>query len=281
MELCKSANSTFPAICFAKTLKSGRTRIKDHVELRKLALAVCKNATDESIERCVSMAPQSLKPHQIITLCGEGRDPISQCFKHLHRKYRNRIEFTIQVCRGAASISPSCALKVPKRFDALQICKGATSDASANCATFFQRKGKYGLTVEDVNLLCSQVTNSGPIACISACPKYLSGSQKVQLCNGSLSHQPASCFVEATSDRKVRSKRKKKSIVNLLIDLCRGASSSAPAICMRDVIGKKMEFLDRISLCKNARSTEPSKCFNALKDDVKTLALSLNSAALK
>merc|ERR1711937_889702 len=32
-----------------------------------------------------------------------------------------------------------------------------------------------------------------------------------------------------------------------------------------------MEFLDRISLCKNARSTEPSKCFNALKDDIKNI----------
>ena len=215
------------------------------------------------------MAPKGLKLDQIISLCGEGRDPVS-CFKHLNRKYRNRVQFAIQVCRGAASIFPaSCALKVPKRFDALQICKGATSDAPATCASFFQRKGKYGLTVEDVNLLCSQATTSGLTECISACPKYLSGSQKVQLCGGSVSAQPASCFVEAILDRKIRSKRRQSSIIDSLIDLCRGAHSSAPALCMQDVVVNKIDFADRISLCKNAQSKEPSNCFNLLKGVVK------------
>ena len=82
LELCTDAKSTHPASCYANLLKSLKRRIKDKENRQQFALVVCKNATDELIERCVTDAPKVLNMDQMITLCGGGGNPIP-CFELL------------------------------------------------------------------------------------------------------------------------------------------------------------------------------------------------------
>ena len=270
LELCTDAKSTHPASCYANLLKSLKRRIKDKENRQQFALVVCKNATDELIERCVTDAPKVLNMDQMITLCGGGGNPIP-CFELFRRKHRDKIKLGIEICRGVDSVFPaSCSIKIPKEYNAMEICMRATSEAPAECARFFKRKGRHGLKTGDINIVCAHTTTLGPAMCVASCPKNLAGYQKVALCKNASSVEPARCYEEAISDKRIRSKRRQVLTVDYIVKLCQNAESVAPALCMKHISDKRLNLTERVHLCRNADSDIPAICYSTLSKIIKS-----------
>ena len=333
VELCDSAVSDAPVRC-ASSRSLHQLSVGQKVELcrgfaGKLGdgPALCFDAASRALGHSVSTASR-------VALCkGMDTDAPAHCAKASMKNYRMSEEGRLAVCRGAMSVAPAeCAASSELRSstfssmeekDFIKLCLGAVSGhhrveclatlgerrvrgsvggvlgvpaAAELCATadseapFLcaraaiarfrdsagaqkRRWGDDGFPAFVVSLCSGRNKLSSAVDCVAEAPTSVSGELLVSLCRGASSAAPAVCAAEAERSSHRLSARE-------IVELCGGANSQAPVVCLDEIPHHLRDSKLRIRLCRGAASTAPVRCFVRLRVGDKALFPAEDQVAL-
>ena len=139
-----------------------------------------------------------------------------------------------------------------------RLCATADSEAPFLCAktainrfrvtadTQKRRWGDKGFAVFVVNLCIGRDRNSSAVECVAQAPETISGDLLVSLCRGAESVAPALCAAEA-------SRSSHRLSPDEIVELCKDAPSPAPAACLDEIPHHLRDMKLRIQLCRFLR----------------------------
>jgi DnaJ domain len=241
-----------------------------------LLLELCKEAASIGPADCLTGIPsamsRSMSGDAQVELCrGEEGSDIVSCVQALSTSKALSDTDRIAVCKGGASSLPAqCFTGMPAWVSTaakLELCRAATSTGPAECAKALSSgsASANSAAAEAVVAVCSGAQIEGPALCYKHVVKgssssKLSSAERADLCRGATSEAPAVC-VAAVKDTRMSTADK--------TELCLGAPDTAAAVCV-NAAPARLSVAQKIQLCSSSSSsssaegpTAPVQCFNS------------------
>eukprot|EP00949_MAST-11_sp_MAST-11-sp1_P003532 g3532.t1 len=243
--LCSRAKSAEPAKCASS--------LKRHPCARgnvSMLAALCAGAQDDEVQKCASSFPPRMDCGMLTEFCSPAAGPTqaaTSCLTTLAGS-SNKVSISnggeaLQLCKGAHSDAPlQCALAAPRSFPGhliARLCSHARTEAPGKCAA-----AAFPRIVDDMDTvvdLCRNVPRT------HGSDAHRGGHEKTS------NFGPLKCYGHITADIS----GKDKAI------LCQGAMTAAPAECTRSLSFSTRSSV-KIQLCARARDIFPAKCANSM-----------------
>jgi hypothetical protein len=199
--LCRNASNDAPFRCFVAV--SGMMSLEDRISLCSGELGSKASAT------CAKAAPISLSGKEIVGLCRAApqEEPLApvRCFKSTSLAAFDSEWDRISFCSGPGAASAEfCAKAVPRgrSLDISRLCTGADASSDPRLAVSCAKKVKMaGFSSTDPSAASRMVADlcradeggAAAAECFNMAPRELSPEQRVQICAGATSTEPAKC----------------------------------------------------------------------------------------
>ena len=302
VSVCRGADDSAPADCLAAVMRHD-TKIRGDLELRRAVVELCAGVHDGSAAECFKAMPRSVPAAARAPLCTGFRPPQllpndggaggsgsgdgghghghrhhttgssstppgpAACFLKAVRRgsgskaaQDRNMDVYISLCRGATSDAPAqCVLEMPHRMPPrikYALCTGSSNPPGvAKCAAAALRQhGRDALEEEELVKLCNGATSAGPVDCFTKSPSSMARWARLRLCASAVDHSPGTCAT--TISGKVRMLA--RNIENLLLQLCTGSASNAPALCYADMPAQ-FSIENMVRVCRGAPPSDPTR----------------------
>lgn len=318
LQVCRDAPDSSPAECFLHWRKLMAYASKAVVRTTAAdAAAVCSEfrGSLDGLSKCTQQSPPSLSPALRFQLCRYATSadkllPILACAKMLVTVHSVSTETVVRTCALAtANVSPQeCVVAAARQLRWMDeaskayLCERASSDEPVKCALALHRLSRQpgaagdGTQLEQVEpmevaQLCRETRNGAlTVACVMTVPaKSFTLAQRVQLCSGVASRSLESVEALVPASRCVETAKRllgffalsdiDTDTATLLVQLCDGATTSAPTDCLQALLyDNTLSLTQRVQLCSRAQSSSPHESYVKLRHFVHTKKLSMDGA---
>nr|CCA14685.1 conserved hypothetical protein [Albugo laibachii Nc14] len=206
---------------------------------------------------------------EIVKICSDDIDPVLMldCMEQLHASSFNAAD-RLRVCRTKENVGreyiSKCVISALEIFGqafpravhqshVIELCKNAAFLAPLQCVRNLVKTTH--LTIEQLASLCNQATSNHRQKCYEFTQtfKMFSADQGIGFCAATHSNGPTECLKNLFRLTSIGTFKQSG------LSLCKNASSKIPAKCF-DAAPSKYSNIERSFLCNEASSIEPAKC---------------------
>ena len=284
---------------------------KNYKRQPQLVVDVCTGASSVAPARCLDLLPRAVSHEAAASLCSRVQTEGPAHCTNARGQLSHGLELTARLCQGADSQGPAdCFRRSTLGFklstdDRVELCSGAQTDAPARCNQRFVLPDHAVEIISPtdtlfINVCCRDRHTSWSTAVLlqvifpESCNMWLLNSKTatfVELtrngCNGvhiltgypiQSGYADTPLFPLHAISRCAGNIRDRRLEPSERVALCRGASSTAPAVCLAS-LPPSLPSESRVALCQGAEESNPTAaalCFKAVPQNLpSTIATAL------